>query len=55
MPKKGRTRCLELIRVASGRRATPGYKANICKHIAIGPIIIIGAEEDTVTTMMSPG
>ena len=57
MPKKGRTRCLELIRVASGRRATPGYKVNICKHIAIGPviIIIIGAEGDTVTTMMSPG
>ena len=56
MPKKGRTRCLELIRVASGRRVTPGDKANICKHIAIGPvIIIIGVEENTVTTMMSPG
>ena len=56
MPKKGRTRCLELIRVASGRRVTPGYKANICKHIAMGPVIIIRVEEEnTVTTMMSPG
>ena len=41
---------------ASGRRVTPGYKVNTCKHIAIGPVIIIIREEKEnmmVTTMMS--
>ena len=49
MPKKGRPRCLELIRAASGRRVTPGDTEKSCKHIATGPIIII----TMVTSMMS--